>query len=67
MLTVEEHSVIGGLGDAVASTIIGKGCFNFRKLGIQDRFGQSGKPADLLKEYGLSDEDILAAVREMVL
>ena len=67
VLTVEEHSVIGGLGDAVASTIIGKGCFNFRKLGIQDRFGQSGKPADLLKEYGLSDEQILEAVREMVL
>ncbi len=64
VLTVEEHSVIGGLGDAVASAIIGKGSFTFRKLGIQDRFGQSGKPAELLEEYGISDAQILEAARE---
>ena len=49
VFTVEEHSVIGGLGDAVASAIIGKGVEKFMKIGINDVFGQSGKPADLLK------------------
>ncbi len=54
VITIEEHSVIGGLGDAVASEIIGHGVEKFMKIGINDVFGQSGKPADLLKEYGLT-------------
>ena len=54
VFTIEEHSVIGGLGDLVASTIIGHGVDTFMKIGINDVFGQSGKPADLLKEYGLT-------------
>ena len=58
VFTVEEHSVIGGLGDAVASAIVGTGSFTFRKIGIQDVFGQSGKPAALLEEYGLSARKI---------
>ena len=53
VFTVEEHSVIGGLGDCVASAIAGCGCTSFHKIGIQDCFGQSGKPAALLAEYGL--------------
>jgi len=56
--TVEEHSVIGGLGDAVASAIIGNGVKSFEKIGINDVFGQSGKPADLLVEYGLTGTQI---------
>jgi transketolase len=55
---VEEHSVIGGLGDAVASAVIGHGVEYFEKIGINDVFGQSGKPADLLKEYGLTGPQI---------
>ena len=62
VFTVEEHSVIGGLGDAVADAIIGTGSFSFRKIGIQDRFGQSGKPADLLREYGLTGPQIADVV-----
>ena len=58
IFTVEEHSVIGGLGDAVASAIIGKGVEKFLKIGINDVFGQSGKPADLLKEYELTGTQI---------
>ena len=54
VFTIEEHSVIGGLGDLVASTIIGHGLDCFMKIGIDDVFGQSGKPADLLREYGLT-------------
>ena len=58
VFTVEEHSVIGGLGDTVASAVIGKGVEVFRKIGINDVFGQSGKPADLLLEYGLPGPQI---------
>ena len=60
---MEEHSVIGGLGDAVAAELVGTGAFTFRKIGIQDRFGQSGKPADLLKEYGLTGAQIAEEIK----
>jgi len=58
VFTVEEHSVIGGLGDATASVLAGTGCKLFKKIGINDCFGQSGKPADLLVEYGLTGKQI---------
>ncbi len=65
VLTVEEHSVIGGLGDAVADVLIGHGDFAFEKVGIQDRFGQSGSPDELLEEYGLSTRCITERMRAM--
>ena len=58
VFTVEEHSVIGGLGDAVASVIAGNGAYTFQKIGVEDRFGQSGKPMDVLREYGLCADQI---------
>ena len=58
IVTVEEHSIIGGLGDAVASAICGMGLKHFEKIGINDVFGQSGKPAALLEEYGLTGKQI---------
>lgn len=64
VVTVEEHSTIGGLGDAVAEVLMGKVCCKFKKLGVQDLFGQSGKVPDLLKEYGLDEESVTAAIRE---
>jgi len=64
VFTVEEHSIIGGLGDAVASAIIGRGVETFMKIGINDVFGQSGKPADLLKEYGLTGPQIADRIAE---
>lgn len=65
VVTAEEHSVIGGLGDAVASALLGNGDFKFKKIGVQDRFGQSGKPFDLLAEYNLTPEDIVKAVKSL--
>lgn len=62
VVTIEEHSVIGGLGDAVADVLIGKGDFAFRKIGVRDRFGQSGKPDELMREYGLDNESIIANI-----
>ena len=64
VVTVEEHSVIGGLGDAVADALMGKVSCSFRKLGVQDRFGQSGKAADVLREYGLTADQIAAQIKE---
>jgi len=66
VVTVEEHSVIGGLGDAVADVLIGNGDFTFKKIGVQDRFGQSGKPAALLEEYGLSTPQVLEGIRSVL-
>ena len=64
VVTVEEHSVIGGLGDAVADVLMGKVCCKFRKIGINDQFGQSGKAADVLREYGLTADQIAARIKE---
>lgn len=62
VFTVEEHNVIGGLGDAVASVLVGKGSFTFTKIGVQDQFGQSGKPLDVLREYGLCSDQVAEKV-----
>lgn len=62
VFTVEEHSVIGGLGDATASALVNMDGVRLTKLGVQDVFGQSGKPADLLKLYKLDAQSIAEAV-----
>jgi len=64
VITVEEHSVIGGLGDAVADVLMGSVCCKFKKIGIYDQFGQSGKAADVLREYGLTADQIAAKIKE---
>ena len=64
VVTVEEHSVIGGLGDALSDVLMGKVCCKFRKIGVNDQFGQSGKAADVLREYGLTADQIAARIKE---
>ncbi len=64
VITVEEHSVIGGLGDAVADVLMGNVNCKFKKIGINDRFGQSGKATDVLREYGLTADQIAAKIKE---
>lgn len=67
IVTVEEHSVIGGLGDAVGDVLLRKRCaVPFEKIGVQDRFGQSGKPDDLLAEYGLDVASLTARIEQFV-
>ena len=63
VVTVEEHSVIGGLGDAVADVLMGKVSCGFQKIGVQDQFGQSGKAMDVLREYGLTAPQIAASIK----
>ena len=62
LFTVEEHSIIGGLGDAVAAVVAEHGG-RLKKIGIKDCFGQSGKPAELFELYGLSAGKIAEQVR----
>ena len=63
VVTVEEHSVIGGLGDAVAGVLMGNIHCKFLKIGVNDQFGQSGKAADVLREYGLTADQIAAKIK----
>ena len=64
VITAEEHSVIGGLGDAVADVLMGRVSCKFKKIGVQDQFGQSGKAKEVLKEYGLTAPQIAQSIRE---
>lgn len=61
VVTAEEHSVIGGLGGAVAETLSRRCPTCQAYVGIQDCFGESGKAGDLLKKYGLTAEAIVDA------
>lgn len=67
IITIEEHNVIGGLGDAVGSVIAesGKGCV-FQKHGIQDEYALIGYAEDLYAHYGLDTNGIIDRVRQMM-
>lgn len=65
MITVEDHSVIRGLGEAAASVLCGHSGFEFVKLGIQDHFGMSATPAELLHEYSIDCETIIQTVKKI--
>ena len=62
-MTVEEHSVIGGLGSAVAEVLAETGKVPVHRYGVMDQFGQSGKASDLLKHYKLMPEDLAAEAK----
>ncbi len=59
IVTAEEHSIIGGLGSAVAEVLAGQPDVKFARVGIMDKFGKSGKPEELFEEYGLTAENIV--------
>ena len=66
IVTVEEHNVIGGLGDSVCDVTARKCPVPVTKIGIQDRFGYSGPAKELLKLFGLSKENIAKVVSDIV-
>ena len=64
IVTAEEHSIIGGLGSAV-SEVVSENCPTIvKKVGINDCFGESGTPAELLEKYGLTAKHIVEKVKE---
>ncbi|WP_338547983.1 transketolase family protein [Emergencia sp. JLR.KK010] len=65
IVTAEEHSVIGGLGSAVAEVLCTKQPAKMIMVGQQDTYGESGKPDELKEKYGMTADAIVAAVREI--
>lgn len=66
VVTVEEHSVIGGLGSAVCDVLSEKAPTKVIKIGVYDRFGESGPAVDLIKKYELDAESIYKKVKAFV-
>ena len=64
VVTCEEHSVIGGLGEAVCSLLSEKCPTPVRRIGVNDEFGHSGPAVELLKQFGLSAEHIVEAAKD---
>lgn len=66
MVTVEEHTIYGGIGSAVSEVIVQECPVPIKMVGIKDRFGESGSPAELLKYFNLTTKDIVTAVHEVL-
>ncbi|MEG1449098.1 MAG: transketolase C-terminal domain-containing protein, partial [Oscillospiraceae bacterium] len=64
IITVEEHSIIGGLGEAVAGVVCDNCPVPVTKIGVNDVYGHSGPAWDLLKEFGLSAENIVEVTKK---
>ncbi len=64
VITVEEHSVIGGLGEAVCDVLSENYPTRVIKIGVNDEFGYSGPAVELLKKFGLSSDNIVKTVKE---
>ena len=66
IVTVEEHSVIGGLGSAVCDVVAETACAKVMKIGVNDVFGESGPAVELIKKYELDGESIYKKVKTFV-
>ena len=66
IITAEEHSIIGGLGEAVCSCLSETCPVPVRRIGVRDEFGHSGPAVPLLKQFGLSAENIVKTAKEML-
>jgi transketolase len=64
IITCEEHSIVGGLGEAVCALLSEKLPTPVRRIGVQDVFGESGPAAQLLKKYGLCADNIVAVAKD---
>ena len=66
VVTVEEHSVIGGLGSAVSDALSESAPTPVKKLGMQDKYGESGTAGELVHKYGLDADGVYASVKEFL-
>lgn len=66
LVTVEEHQIMGGLGSAVAEYLSGVKPTRIERVGINDTFGQSGEPDELVAHYGMDIPSIVAAARKVI-
>ena len=66
IVTVEEHQVAGGMGSAVAEVLASEHPTRMKFVGVQDQFGQSGNPLELIEHYGMGVSHIKEAVRSLI-
>ena len=66
VVTAEEHMMLGGLGESIAQLLSRKHPSPLEMVAVNDTFGESGKPADLLKKYGLESTNIIAAAKKAI-
>jgi len=66
IVTAEEHNIYGGLGSAVAEVLVENSPVPMKRVGVEDKFGKSGKPKVVLEEYGLTANNIAAKAREVI-
>ena len=66
IVTAEEHSIIGGVGSAVSEVVSENHPVKVKKVGLNDCFGESGTPGELLEKYGLTAKNIVAKVKEAI-
>jgi transketolase len=66
IVTAEEHNIIGGLGSAVAEVLAEGAPCKMKRVGVQDTFGESGAPDELMRKYGLTKENIVNAVKGLI-
>ena len=66
IVTAEDHSVIGGLGSAVAEVLVEEAPTMMRMIGVRDKFGESGSPSDIMDKMGLTSENIESKVEDLL-
>ena len=66
VVTVEEHQVMGGMGSAVAEVLARRHPTPIEFIGVQDKFGQSGEPEELIEHYGMGADSIKASVKRVI-
>ena len=66
VVTIEEHQVMGGMGSAVAEALAEAYHVPIEFVGVKNRFGQSGEPDELMKEYGIDTDAIIHAVKKVI-
>ncbi len=66
IITAEDHSIMGGLGSAVSEILSENYPVKIKRIGINDKFGESGKPDELYKKYGLTKENIIKTVKKLI-
>jgi len=67
IVTCEEHSIIGGLGSAVAEVLVENSPVPMKRIGVPDRFGTSGTPDELLERFEMKSTHIIKAVKEVIM
>lgn len=66
VVTAEEHSIIGGLGSAIAEVLSEEMPVKMRRIGMKDRFGESGEATELLSKFGMTSKEIVSKIKELV-